>query len=71
MPKAINEEGIKCPFYIQMDYKTITCEGVTDDCTCVLKFNNHEAKTQHRKIFCSRKYENCELYTMLEKKYED
>lgn len=71
MAKPINEEGIKCPFYHSMDYRALTCEGITDDCICVIKFVSHEKKEQHRRIFCSRKYENCELYQMLEKKYEE
>ena len=71
MTKKINEEGVRCPFYSTMDSKSITCEGITDECWCILRFSTMEAKSQHRKIFCSRKYENCELYIMLEKKYED
>lgn len=71
MPKSINEEGVKCPFYISMDNKSITCEGITEDCTNTIKFNKREEKEMHRRIFCVRKYENCEIYQMLEKKYED
>lgn len=71
MTKPINEEGVKCPFYIAMDYKSITCEGITDDCICRTEFKKPEKKEQQRRIFCSRKYENCEIYRMLEKKYEE
>lgn len=71
MPKPNNEEFVKCPFYINMDSTSITCEGITDDCVCKLIFKDKESKTLQRKIFCSQKYKNCEIYQMLEKKYED
>lgn len=71
MPKPNNDELVKCPFYISMDSTSITCEGITDDCVCKLIFKGKESKNQQRKIFCSEHYENCEIYQMLWRKYED
>lgn len=71
MPRTYNEGLINCPFYKSMAQKSITCEGITDDCITKLLFSSPEKRDLHRKIFCECKYKNCEIYTMLEKKYEE
>lgn len=71
MPRTYNEGLINCPFYKSMGLKSITCEGITDDCDTKLIFTATEARDKHRKIFCDKKYCNCEVYRMLEKKYDD
>lgn len=71
MPRTYNEGLINCPFYKTMAYKSITCEGITDDCTNKLLFTSPEKRDLHRKIFCENKYKNCEIYRMLERKYEE
>lgn len=71
MPRTYNEGDIKCPFYKTMATKSISCEGITDDCILKLLFASPEKRDLHRKIFCDNRYFNCEIYTMLEKKYEE
>lgn len=71
MPRTYNEGNIKCPFYMSMVRKNISCEGITADCITNLLFNTVEKRDLHRKIFCENRYMNCEIYTMLEKKYEE
>ncbi len=71
MPRAYNEGLINCPFYKSAATQSITCEGITDDCIIKLLFISPEKRDLHREIFCDRRYKNCEIYTMLEKKYED
>ncbi len=71
MPRAYNEGLICCPFYQSMANKSISCEGITDDCITKLLFISSEKRELHRKIFCEKKYENCEIYRMLEEKYKD
>ena len=71
MPRTYNEGLILCPFYQSMTQKCISCEGITDDCTIKLLFTSPEKLNQQRKIFCENKYKNCEIYTILEKKYEE
>ena len=71
MPRTYNEALIGCPFYQSMTKKSILCEGITDDCTIKLLFTSSEKHHQHRNIFCNNKYENCEIYAILEKKYEE
>lgn len=71
MPRTYNEGLILCPFYKSMTQKSITCEGITDDCITKLLFTSPEKMNLQRKIFCEDRYKNCEIYTMLEKKYEE
>ena len=71
MPRTYNEGLIRCPFYQSMTQKSISCEGITDDCIIKLLFTSPEKMNLQRKIFCEHKYKNCEIYTMLEKKYEE
>ena len=73
MPRIYDDICAKCPFYIQSGRKNVMCEGITDDCTVNLLFASEEARNQHRRLFCDNQsnYINCEIYTMLEKKYEE
>lgn len=71
MPRTYNEGLVQCPFYQAMSKKSITCEGITDDCITKILFQSAENMKLHRKIFCDAKYKNCEIYMMLEKKYEE
>ena len=61
----------KCPFYKSSGKRKISCEGITDDCTTNLTFISEPKRNLHRKLFCDAKYENCEIYNMLEEKYEE
>ena len=71
MPRTYNESNVKCPFFLCCGKKTITCEGITSDCRLKLLFIDEKNRELHREIFCDNKYQNCELYSMLEKKYEE
>lgn len=71
MPRTYHEALINCPFYQSMAQKSISCEGITDECITKLLFRTAESRDLHREIFCEHKYENCEIYRMLEKKYEE
>lgn len=71
MPKAYNQALIQCPFYLSEGTKSLSCEGITDDCRIYLLFNSKEKRDRHRKIFCEEHYKCCELYGILERKYDD
>ena len=71
MARFQNDVEILCPFYITIATKSITCEGITDSCTTKILFNTPALRDKHSKIFCECKYKNCEVYRMLEAKYED
>lgn len=70
MPRC-NDGDILCPFYIARTTLSITCEGITEDCVTKIMFKSSTKKNLHRKIFCDKNYRNCEIYIMLEKKYEE
>ena len=71
MPRTYNEGLINCPFYKAMAQKSITCEGITEDCIIKLIFTSPELRDVHRSLFCDNRYKKCEIYRVLEKKYEE
>jgi hypothetical protein len=71
LPTMFNEAHVLCPFYKFSATTSITCEGITDDSDLKLFFKDKKRMRFHREVFCCSKYKNCELYSMLEKKYEE
>lgn len=70
MPTEYNEANILCPFYKRSAKQSISCEGITDNCILKTIFSSPHNMHLHRLLFCETKYKNCEIYLMLEKKYE-
>lgn len=71
MARYQDDAEVKCPFYQNVAMKSITCEGITEDCVTKVLFNTPQLRDEHCNIFCTNKYENCEIYQMLWRKYED
>lgn len=71
MPTLYDDVKAVCPFFRYSEKRKISCEGITDGCTTNIEFDCKEKRDLHRRVFCDSKYENCEIYTMLEEKYED
>lgn len=71
MATTFKDVDIQCPFFKELTNKGISCEGLTDESIIKLWFNSPKAKELHTEIFCQKKYQNCEIYKMLEAKYED
>lgn len=71
MATTYKDVEIQCPFFKELTKKGISCEGLTDDSIIKLWFNSPKSKDLHAEVFCQRKYKNCEIYRMLEAKYED
>lgn len=71
MPTMFDDVEAKCPYFRSSGKRKITCEGITDDCTNCLLFITQEKRDLHRRIFCDDKYQYCEIYQMLQEKYED
>ena len=71
MATSNQDVDIKCPFFRELLKKGISCEGLTDDSIIKQWFNSAKGKELHAEIFCKRKYTNCEIYRMLEKKYDE
>lgn len=71
MPTIFDDVEAKCPFFKYSGKQKIACEGITDDCTTWLMFSSEQKRNLHRKIFCNARYQNCEIFIMLNKKYEE
>lgn len=61
---------VLCPFFTSRSKHSIVCEGITDECSTIIKFSSIGKRQEHKRIFCDCKYTYCEVYKMLEKKYE-
>ena len=71
-PTNEGSSAILCPFRRSHSNQTLCCEGPTDDCTVTLNFNDAGKRILHQKIFCSARYQCCEIYRMvMEAKYEE
>lgn len=71
MASGYNEKLIQCPFYEASATQSISCEGVTDECITRLIFTSPKEMQLHRMVYCERGYQECRIYKMLEKKYEE
>lgn len=71
MPTMFDDVDAKCPYFCSNTNREIRCEGITDGCTTVLRFNSQKKRNLHRRIFCDAKFKNCEIFRMLEEKYEE
>lgn len=71
MPTMFDEVKAICPYFQSSGKRNITCEGITDGCFTKLEFETQGKRNQHRRIFCDAKYQNCEVYRMLEDKYAE
>lgn len=71
MATTYKDVDVLCPFFKENKEKGISCEGLTEDSILKLCFNTQKEKELHLKVFCQGKYKNCEIYNMLERKYEE
>jgi hypothetical protein len=71
MPVQYEDVDVLCPFFKRQTVVSISCEGLTDDMGIKLCFQNAKAKDIHAEVFCNCKYKNCEIYGMVEKKYDE
>ena len=71
MSKSFDDVEAQCPYFRYSLKKQIVCEGIIDGCTTKLEFDKMEKRNQQRRIFCDSKYKYCEIYRMLEEKYEE
>ena len=70
MSKTI-EAQIECPFYIQENTNTITCEGLFENTSCTHKFKTNKEKKKHEKTICSENHgKKCFHHRMLSTLYE-
>lgn len=70
MPRIYDDILVLCPFFLHNGKKNVVCEGITDYCTLSLKFFDEEGRNRYKGAYCDKDYKKCEIYRMLEKKYE-
>ena len=71
MATTYKDVDVICPFFREQAAKYISCEGLTEDSIIKLWFRVQKSKELHSDVFCEGKYKNCEIYRMLEAKYEE
>lgn len=61
---------VKCPFYLerQGDRFRIKCEGPVKNTSVQLTFRGN--KRRYFRSFCCRDYKRCQIYQMVQAKYE-
>lgn len=63
---------VRCPYYRGDDGKSqIRCEGVWDGATLSQHYKRKEDFRTQIRVFCCGHYKKCELYEVLERKYEE
>ena len=74
---AWNDRDVICPYFIAHKDAYIRCEGDVPDTASKIEFSDRDgrpdeaAKTLHYRIFCCRKWRNCEHAQAVRRKYED
>lgn len=71
MASNYEDVDILCPFFRELTKKSISCEGLTDDSIIKQWFEIPKNKEIHANVFCKKSYKSCEIFMMLEKKYEE
>lgn len=63
---------VQCPFYRSDDGRSeIRCEGVCDGSILTQQYQAKEDFLIQIRVFCSDHFRKCELYDVLERKYEN
>lgn len=66
-PSSTSGTGdIKCPFFVAHNDGEIVCEGLIEDCRCIMRFRQQEKKTFHQETFCEDQYKRCEMYISIQ-----
>ena len=67
MPISYIDVKVQCPFYnySERQRRKINCEGITDNSSISLFFQNGEGFQNQMEVFCCKHYTKCEVYNML------
>ena len=60
----------QCPFYIKEANKSITCEGMKEECNLCIKFQSEEEKLKYQEENCFKYPNGCEIRKINEEKYK-
>lgn len=69
---SYRQTDVQCPFYRSDDGKQrIVCEGIAADSSLSWSFVYKRDYKIQLEEFCCKKYRNCEIYNVLNQKYEE
>ena len=70
--KSWREKHILCPYFRREDGQRhkIICEGLGDARSMSWNFEDERQRIRQMEIFCQDHYNCCELYRMIQDKYE-
>ena len=69
---SYNQVYVLCPFYKWDDgKKRITCEGIVDGSSLAQIYHRRSDFEQQITTYCSCHFKKCELYRLLQEKYEE
>lgn len=73
MPNYYSSRDIVCPFYLDQDLRSVTCEGTRPRTQNVTRFHSKDAKDTYVKCICSEmgEYKECPIYTLVDEKYAE
>lgn len=73
MPSGSYKQAyVRCPFYKYDDGKRrITCEGIINNSSLALIYHTKVDYERQITIFCCDQFQKCELYRMLNEKYDE
>ena len=71
MRGRMNDRDAKCPFFCGHTKESVLCEGLIPDSRIKINFADVKTKDIQYNVFCSYKFENCEMYQALMERYRD
>lgn len=71
MSTSFDSVNVRCPYYQSNDEFRITCEGLTEDSSIVLRFIRKDDMAFQLDNYCSRGFQFCEIAQVLQMKYTD
>ena len=61
---------VKCPYYKDDKGQKLICEGIDRGCNTHFQYETTKQKLKRMEKHCTKDYNQCELYQILEKKYK-
>ena len=62
---SYEQVDVRCPFYKDDGIQRIVCEGLVNNSSIILTYQNKVDCKLQKKVFCCNNYMKCEVYRML------
>lgn len=69
--QRLNDRDARCPFFHKHFQTSIRCESPIPGSDLALHFGDAAGQETQFRVFCSGRYQNCEIYQATMGKYED